>query len=72
MPIYEYVCNKCDYEFEKLVFSSSEKMDCPQCKSKKVSRKMSAFAFSSGGKFKSTASSSCGSCASSSCSGCSK
>jgi putative FmdB family regulatory protein len=72
MPIYEYVCKKCDHEFEKLVFSSSEKMDCPKCKSKKVSRKMSAFAFSSSGKFKSTASSSCGSCASSSCSGCSK
>ncbi|HSB04031.1 MAG TPA: zinc ribbon domain-containing protein [Thermodesulfobacteriota bacterium] len=72
MPIYEYHCNRCDHEFEKLVFSSSEKVDCSNCKSKKVSRKMSTFAFSSGGKFKSTASSSCGSCSSSSCSGCSK
>ena len=72
MPIYEYVCNQCDHEFEKLIFNSSEKVGCPKCKGKRVSRKMSAFAFSSGGKFKSTASSSCGSCASSSCSGCSK
>ena len=51
MPIYEYNCSQCDHEFEKLVFSSSEKVDCPNCKSKKVSRKMSTFAFSSGGKF---------------------
>jgi hypothetical protein len=33
---------------------------------------MSAFAFSSGGKFKSTASSSCGTCSATSCSTCGK
>ena len=70
MPIYEYLCNRCEKEFEKLVLSSSEKIVCPHCKSKKVNRMMSAFAFSSGGKFKSTASSSCGSCSSSNCSSC--
>jgi putative FmdB family regulatory protein len=59
MPIYEFQCNQCENEFEKLVFNSSEKIACPKCKSKKVHRMMSAFAFSSGGKFKSTASSSC-------------
>jgi predicted nucleic acid-binding Zn ribbon protein len=61
MPIYEYRCNQCQNEFEKLVF---------KCKSKKVNRVMSAFAFSSGGKFKSTASSSCGTCSATSCSTC--
>jgi len=70
MPIYEYHCGQCEHEFEKLVFNSSEKIVCPKCKSKKVGRMMSAFAFSSGGKFKSTASSSCGSCAATSCSTC--
>jgi hypothetical protein len=35
-----------------------------------VTRVMSAFAFSAGGKFKSTATSSCGSCSSHSCSTC--
>jgi putative FmdB family regulatory protein len=70
MPIYEFQCNQCDQEFETLVFRSSEKVSCPKCKSKKVTRVMSAFAFSVGGKFKSTASSSCGSCSSTSCSGC--
>jgi putative FmdB family regulatory protein len=72
MPIYEYHCSQCKHEFEKLVFNSSEKIVCPKCKSKKVGRMMSAFAFSSGGKFKSTASSSCGSCAATSCSTCNK
>ena len=70
MPIYEYHCNQCDHEFENLVFKVSEKVSCPECKSKKVQRMMSAFAFSVGGKFKSTASSSCGSCSSSNCSSC--
>ena len=72
MPIYEYHCNRCGHEFEKLVFNSSEAIVCSQCKSKKVDRMMSAFAFSSGGKFKSTAASSCGGCSATSCSSCSK
>ncbi len=71
MPIYEYHCVQCHNDFEKLVFNSSEKISCPKCKGKKVKRVMSAFAFSIGGTFKSTAgASSCGSCSSSSCSTC--
>jgi len=70
MPIYEYHCRQCNHEFEKLVFNSSEKIACPRCDSKNVSRMMSAFAFSVGGKFTSTASSSCGSCSSTNCSSC--
>lgn len=70
MPIFEYECKKCSHEFEKLVLKSSEEISCPKCKSKKVERLMSAFAFSVGGKFKSTASSSCSGCTSSSCSSC--
>jgi putative FmdB family regulatory protein len=72
MPIYEFQCGKCDHEFEKLVFPSSDAIACPKCKSKKVHRMMSTFAFASGGKFKSTAESSCGSCSSHSCSTCGK
>jgi len=70
MPIYEYHCTECDHEFEKLVFRTSEEIVCPKCDSRKVSRMMSACAFSVGGKFTSTASSSCSSCSSSSCSSC--
>jgi putative FmdB family regulatory protein len=73
MPIYEYVCDHCEHEFEKLIFNSSEKIECPKCKGKKVDKKMSAFAFSINGNFKSTAgSSSCGTCSSGSCSSCGK
>ncbi len=70
MPIYEYHCDKCDHEFEKLVFNSSQEISCPECKSKKVKRMMSAFAFAVNGTFKSTAGSSCGSCSTHSCSTC--
>src|SRR4030042_5875354 len=70
MPIYEFDCKHCKNEFEKLVFNSSKKITCPKCKSKKVYRKLSTFAFSSGGKFKSTARSSCGGCAATRCSPC--
>ena len=71
MPIYEYNCAKCDHQFEKLVFNSAETIECPKCKSKKVSRIMSAFAFSINGTFKSTAgASACGSCSSNNCSSC--
>jgi putative FmdB family regulatory protein len=72
MPIFEYCCDQCQNEFEKLVLNTSEKIACPKCKSKKVHRMMSAFAFSSGGKFKSTASSSCSGCAATTCSTCGK
>ncbi len=44
MPIYEFLCNKCDNEFEELVFSST-KVECPECGSKKVKRLVSSFAF---------------------------
>ena len=41
MPIYEYKCAKCGADFEALV-RSSEKPECPECRSTDVSRRMSA------------------------------
>lgn len=42
MPIFEYRCQDCDNEFEKLVFRSDETdIECPSCRSKKVAKKMS-------------------------------
>ena len=68
MPIYEYVCQNCGDEFECLVFRD-DTPECPQCHTKDLKKKMSAFGFSVGGKFTSSASSdSCSSCSSSSCS----
>lgn len=46
MPIYEYKCNHCEKDFEKLVFSGEDKdISCPQCKNKNVTKKMSASSF---------------------------
>jgi putative FmdB family regulatory protein len=45
MPIFEYVCEKCQHEFEALVFGR-DKAECPKCNSKKLSPKLSVFAVS--------------------------
>lgn len=42
MPIYEYECNQCRKVFEELVFGSDEKVRCPECESKKVTKLLSA------------------------------
>jgi putative FmdB family regulatory protein len=63
MPIYEYVCMKCEHHFEELVHGD-ETPACPSCAAKKVIRKYSSFATIGG------PSKSCGSCAGGNCGGC--
>ena len=58
MPMYEYVCMKCEEHFEELVRGDQE-VACPQCGATNVARQLSTFsmvvtagqtgAFSSGG-----------------------
>ena len=74
MPIYEFRCKKCNQEFEYLVFGS-DKPFCPSCKSKNVSKLMSACGFvSKGGSGEtmrtSASASSCSGCSAGSCAGC--
>lgn len=46
MPIYEYACDRCSHEFEKLVFSGDDTdIVCPECHSPDISKKMSAVSF---------------------------
>jgi putative FmdB family regulatory protein len=45
MPIFEYICQECQHEFETLVFGR-EKAKCPKCKSQKLSPQLSVFAVS--------------------------
>ena len=72
MPIYEYICRKCEKEFEELVFDLEATIKCPGCGSKRVRKCMSVFAHKSDSGFTSSAGScDCGGCSSSSCSGCS-
>jgi putative FmdB family regulatory protein len=45
MPIYEYLCQKCEHTFS-IVMTISEyetkKIMCPECKSKEVKRQISS------------------------------
>ncbi|MGO9614366.1 MAG: FmdB family zinc ribbon protein [Dissulfurispiraceae bacterium] len=66
MPIFEYRCNMCGNEFEKLVFADCT-INCPKCSSPQITKKFSVFGMS--GVEKQT-SSGCTSCSSSSCSSC--
>ena len=68
MPIYEFKCRKCDHTFEILVRNRNEKetVACPECRSKKTQRLMSAFAGRVGNT--SAGGASCGSCSATRCS----
>ncbi len=62
MPIFEYICQDCQHEFEALVFGR-DKARCPKCESKKLSPQLSVFAVSAkGGTQAAPASGACGSC----------
>ena len=50
MPIYEYQCEKCDKDFEMLIFNSKDKsIACPDCGAKKVKRLLSTTRVVGGG-----------------------
>ncbi len=66
MPIFEYICEKCSLEFEKLVFSG-QKVTCCKCGSEDVKKKFSVFGMSG---VEHPVSSGCSSCSSGSCSSC--
>jgi putative FmdB family regulatory protein len=40
MPLYEYACDKCEHQFELLVFTG-DKVECPECASGKVTQRIS-------------------------------
>ncbi len=66
MPIYEYICNKCGEEFEKLVYGDT-RVKCPKCENEDIKKRFSLFGMS--GVEKQT-SSGCSSCSSGTCSTC--
>ncbi|MDR1401318.1 MAG: hypothetical protein LBI98_03340 [Endomicrobium sp.] len=45
MPLFEFICKKCCEKFEALVFSK-EKVECPKCKSNKITKQFSSFSSS--------------------------
>jgi putative FmdB family regulatory protein len=46
MPLYEFQCTECDSSFEELVRASAAvtEVECPECGSRHVRRKVSTFA----------------------------
>ncbi len=65
MPLYEYRCNECGDEFEKMLrFSEADRLPaCPRCASQNTQKRLSkvvSFGSTSGGS-SSASSSSCGS-----------
>ena len=60
MPLYEYVCQKCERSFEELVFGS-QKPVCPACHGDAVARVLSRPA-ATRGRGEPTAPAGCGTC----------
>jgi putative FmdB family regulatory protein len=48
MPIFEYVCRKCQHRFEKIVYGGARPR-CPACHGKKLEKQLSVFAASTKG-----------------------
>jgi len=61
MPIFEYICQECQHEFEAIVFGK-DKAACPKCQSKKLAPQLSVFAVSA--KSRAAPSTSAGPCSS--------
>ena len=73
MPIFEFHCNSCNQDFEKLVFGADPEVECPHCGQTKVEKLMSACCSKVGNKLTASSSgsqSSCTGCSATSCSSC--
>ena len=46
MPLYEYICQACNHQFEALV-RKNDTPSCPSCKSEQLERVLSLFAVNS-------------------------
>lgn len=49
MPLFEYLCQDCGKEFEKIVPRHDSPADCPKCASVRVEKQLSVFAVSGSG-----------------------
>lgn len=67
MPIYEYRCDGCGSQFEKLVRASSPAVACPGCGGAKLERQYSTFAAQMAAGAKSAAPMPSGGCGSGMC-----
>ena len=69
MPVFEYRCRTCGHLFEKLMFSSSASVSCPECGGGEVEKRPSTFGMS-GVERQTRSAAACSSCSAGSCSSC--
>lgn len=50
MPIYEYICDDCGQQYERIVLGKGTAVACPKCSSGKHTLKLSVFASPAGSK----------------------
>lgn len=48
MPIYEYICEECDSQFELIVLSKTQEIACPRCAGRKNAIQLSVFSAPNG------------------------
>lgn len=70
MPIYEYRCEMCGAEFERLILGPT-RVACPRCSGTRLGRLLSRFAQRSERGFVASLGSACRPCVATSCAGCS-
>ena len=72
MPIYEYVCKDCGYEFESIrsMKDADSPIHCKNCLGDRTSRAISVFYAKSDGRSITASSGGCGNCGGGSCSSC--
>ena len=69
MPVFEFRCESCNQDFEKLVFSRSATVSCPRCDCDEVCKRPSLFG-TAGTDKKVSAGAACSGCSSGSCASC--
>ena len=62
MPIYEYICDDCKSQFEKIVINRQVEISCPKCSSKKATIQLSVFSSAVAGGSSKSSSGSGGGC----------
>ncbi|MBI4444858.1 MAG: zinc ribbon domain-containing protein [Acidobacteria bacterium] len=62
MPIFEYRCQECNYQFETIVSGSNTRVECPGCRSTRAEKLFSTFAVSGSIKSAALETGPCGTC----------